>query len=79
LWVVAYQCAPRILQRCVQQDNGASCVTKHLIGPAASGAAQLRAWESIEAKNTVRRISFSEEDLPFGEVRASHCGLLNRQ
>ena len=25
-----------------------------------------------EAKNTVRRISLSEEDLPFGEVRASH-------
>src|SRR5262249_2097639 len=32
-----------------------------------------------EAKNTVRRISLSEEDLPFGEVRASHCGPLNRQ
>jgi hypothetical protein len=25
------------------------------------------------AKNTVRSISLSEEDLPFGEVRASHC------
>jgi hypothetical protein len=47
LWMVAYQCAPRILQRCVQQDNGASYVTKHLIGPAAAGTAQLRAWESI--------------------------------
>jgi hypothetical protein len=45
--MVAYQCAPRILQRCVQQDNGASYVTKHLIGPAAAGTAQLRAWESI--------------------------------
>jgi hypothetical protein len=32
-----------------------------------------------EAKNTVRRFSLSEEDLPFGEVRASHCGPLNRQ
>src|SRR6516165_7137106 len=32
-----------------------------------------------EAKNTVRRISFSEEDLLLGEVRASHCGALNRQ
>src|SRR5499427_995547 len=32
-----------------------------------------------EAKNTVRRISLSEEDLPFGEVRASHCDPLNRQ
>ena len=31
-----------------------------------------------EAKNTIRRISLSEEDLPFGEVRASHCGPLNR-
>jgi hypothetical protein len=42
LWMVAYQCAPRILQRCVHQD-----MTKHLIGPAAAGTAQLRAWESI--------------------------------
>jgi hypothetical protein len=32
-----------------------------------------------EAKNTVRRISLSEEDLPFGEVRASHCGPLKEQ
>ena len=32
-----------------------------------------------EAKNTVRWISFSEEDLPLGEVRASHLGPLNRQ
>jgi hypothetical protein len=32
-----------------------------------------------EAKNTVRWISFSEEDLLLGEVRASHCGPLNRQ
>jgi hypothetical protein len=32
-----------------------------------------------EAKNTVCRVSLSEEDLPFGEVRASHCGPLNRQ
>jgi hypothetical protein len=32
-----------------------------------------------EAKNTVRRISLSEKDLPFGEVRATHCGPLNRQ
>src|SRR5215510_4674367 len=31
-----------------------------------------------EAKNTVRWISFSEEDLPLGEVRASHYGPLNR-
>jgi hypothetical protein len=29
-----------------------------------------------EAKNTVRWISFSEEDLLLGEVRASHCGPL---
>src|SRR6516165_4588385 len=27
-----------------------------------------------EAKNTVRRVSLFEEDFPFGEVRASHCG-----
>jgi hypothetical protein len=32
-----------------------------------------------EAKNTVRWISFSEEDSPLGEVRASHFGPLNRQ
>jgi hypothetical protein len=32
-----------------------------------------------EAKNTVRRISLSEEDMPFGELRANHCGPLNRQ
>src|SRR5262249_1945738 len=32
-----------------------------------------------EAKTTVRWISFSEEDLLLGEVRASHCGPLNRQ
>jgi hypothetical protein len=32
-----------------------------------------------EAKNSVRRVSLSEEDLPFGEVRASHCGPLNQQ
>src|SRR5262249_33116649 len=32
-----------------------------------------------EAKNTVSWISFSEEDLPLGEVRASHLGPLNRQ
>ena len=32
-----------------------------------------------EAKNTVCRVSLSEEDLPFGEVRASHFGPLNRQ
>src|SRR5262249_49421166 len=32
-----------------------------------------------EAKNTVCCFSFSEEDLPFDEVRASHCGPLNRQ
>jgi hypothetical protein len=32
-----------------------------------------------EAKNIVRRISLSEEDLPFGEVRASHCGPLKGQ
>src|SRR5215510_2720934 len=32
-----------------------------------------------EAKNTVRWISFSEENLLLGEVRASHCGPLNRQ
>jgi pimeloyl-ACP methyl ester carboxylesterase len=32
-----------------------------------------------EAKNTVCWVSLSEEDLPFGEVRASHCGPLNRQ
>jgi hypothetical protein len=32
-----------------------------------------------KAKNTVRWISFSEEDLLLGEVRASHCGPLNRQ
>ena len=27
-----------------------------------------------ETKNTVRLISLPEEDLPFGKVRASHCG-----
>src|ERR1700719_3037535 len=32
-----------------------------------------------ETKNTVRRISLSEEDLAFCEVRASHCGPLHRQ
>ena len=32
-----------------------------------------------EAKNTACRVPLSEEDLPFGEVRASHCGPLNRQ
>ena len=32
-----------------------------------------------KAKNTIRRISLSEEDLPFGEVRAGHCCPLNRQ
>jgi hypothetical protein len=32
-----------------------------------------------EAKNTVRRISLSEEGFPFCEVRASHCGPLNQQ
>ena len=32
-----------------------------------------------EAKNTIRRISLSEEDLPFGEMLANHCGPLNRQ
>ena len=32
-----------------------------------------------EAKNTVCRVSLSEEDLPFGEVSASHCGPLNRE
>jgi hypothetical protein len=32
-----------------------------------------------EAKNTVRRISLSEEEMPFGELRASHCGPLNRR
>jgi hypothetical protein len=32
-----------------------------------------------QAKNTVRRISLPEEDLPLGEVRASHCGPLIRQ
>jgi hypothetical protein len=32
-----------------------------------------------EAKNTVCRVPLSEEDLPFGEVRASHCGPLNGQ
>src|SRR5262249_41106179 len=32
-----------------------------------------------EAKNTVCRISLSEKDLPFREVRASHCGPLNGQ
>jgi hypothetical protein len=32
-----------------------------------------------EAKHTVRRISLSEEDMPFGEVRANHCGPLNWQ
>src|SRR5438034_848554 len=32
-----------------------------------------------EAKNTIRRISLSEEDLPFGEVRGGHCCPLNRQ
>jgi hypothetical protein len=31
-----------------------------------------------QAKNTVRRIPLPEEDLPFGEVPASHCGPLNR-
>jgi hypothetical protein len=30
-----------------------------------------------EAKNTVCRVSLSEEDLPFGEVRASHGGFLS--
>jgi hypothetical protein len=30
-----------------------------------------------QAKNTVRRISLPEQDLPFGEVRASHCGPLD--
>jgi hypothetical protein len=29
-----------------------------------------------EAKNTVRRVSLFEEDFPFSEVRASHCGPL---
>src|SRR5262249_50780022 len=32
-----------------------------------------------EAKNTVCRVSLSEENLPLGEVCASHCGPLNRQ
>src|SRR5262249_36033737 len=32
-----------------------------------------------EAKNTVCRVSLSEEDLAFVEVRACHCGPLNRQ
>ena len=32
-----------------------------------------------EAKNTVRWISFSEEDFLFGEVRASHCSPPNWQ
>jgi hypothetical protein len=32
-----------------------------------------------QAKNTVRRVSLPEQDLPFGEVRASHCGPLIRQ
>src|SRR4029077_18839601 len=32
-----------------------------------------------EAKHTVRRISLSEEDMPFSEVRANHCGPLNWQ
>jgi hypothetical protein len=32
-----------------------------------------------DAKNTVRGISFSEEDFLFGEVRASHCGPPNWQ
>jgi hypothetical protein len=33
-----------------------------------------------EAKNTIRRISLSEEDLPLGKVREFHCGplVLNR-
>jgi hypothetical protein len=30
-----------------------------------------------EAKNTVRRISLFEEDLPLGKVRAIHCDPLN--
>ena len=30
-----------------------------------------------ETKNTVRRIALPEQDLPFGKVRASHCGHLN--
>jgi hypothetical protein len=28
-----------------------------------------------EAKNTVCRVPLSEEDIPCGEVRASHCGV----
>ena len=32
-----------------------------------------------ETKNTVRRISLSEEDLAFGEVPASHCDPVNRE
>src|SRR6516165_1981054 len=32
-----------------------------------------------EAKNTVCRVSLSEEELPVGEVRASHYGPLDRQ
>jgi len=31
-----------------------------------------------EAKNTVCRVSLSEEDLPCGEMSASHCRPLNR-
>src|SRR6476659_1596494 len=32
-----------------------------------------------QTKNTVRRISLSEEDLAFGEVPASHCDPVNRE
>jgi hypothetical protein len=32
-----------------------------------------------KAKNIVRRVSLTEEDFPFGEVRASHCSPLNQQ
>jgi hypothetical protein len=32
-----------------------------------------------KAKNIVRRVSLSEEDFSFGEVRASHCSPLNQQ
>jgi hypothetical protein len=32
-----------------------------------------------QVKNAVRRFSLSEEDLPLGEVRASHCDLFNRR
>jgi hypothetical protein len=32
-----------------------------------------------QAKNAVRRISLSEEDLPFGKVQAIHCGRPRRQ